>query len=401
MIMCLWMKLTAFLAAGLLALSLAGCDLFGSGNDQTLPTGPVLVASIDGNTQGLWLFDPETLEHVAVVEALEGHVPRGIAFSPDYERWYVTWRVGSVLDGDAQSVLAVLDPRSGRIIERVEPADLAVGRSSLAYDAANNQLIAYGGGDNKVRFFDAETLELTHKQPIGLENSFVRTAVVAEGRGKIYFGANAGSENSLIHVYDTDRQEITGKIRLIENTARRSDTVPSDLALSPDERYLFATTFTYVGLDGFGAFFMVDLETGEVIAEHGAGKHATLAISPNARYVYVDCPAGRRYLFAPTNQVLRFDTQAREMDVFIDGPEALGLDGRVLITDQITMLPTGEVVLENVVPSRIKDKNNNDPTIIKVDANTSEVLATYVPVRDERGYVTAAVRQLEFGIIPN
>ncbi len=392
-------RLTLLLVLSMTIVMLSSCDLLGLGEDQSRPEGPVIVASVDGNETGLWLFDPETLERTNVVESIS-HVPRGVAFSPNYESWYLTWRVGSILDGDVQSVLAVLDPRSGRIVDRAVTSDLAVGGSFLTYDAANRQIVAYGGGGGKAQFFDAETLELVHEQPIGLSNSYVRTAVVAEGRGKVYFGANAGSENDLIHVYDTDRQEVIGTLRLIEDAVRRGSTAPIDLALSPDERYLFATTFTSLGLDGFGAFFMIDLETGEVVAEHRAGKHANLAVSPDGRYVYIDCPAGGLYEFAPTNQVLRFDTQAHEMDVFLDGPEALGLEGRVLIADQITMLPNGNVVFENAGPSKIKDTENNGPTLIKVDANTGEVLAMYIPTRDERGYVTAAARQLEFGIVP-
>jgi hypothetical protein len=91
----------------------------------------VLVAQVDGNEPGIWLFDPETLERIDSIET-ENRAPRGISFSPNYERWYINWGIGSHLDGTAQSVLAMYDPRSRSITKQVTMPDPAVGVSSLA-----------------------------------------------------------------------------------------------------------------------------------------------------------------------------------------------------------------------------------------------------------------------------
>ncbi len=322
-----------------------------------------------------------------------------MAFSPGYESWYLTWSIGSQLDGDAQSVLAMLDPKSGRITQRITTSDLAVGHSFLVYEPTNGHLVAYGGGVGvPVKFFDAETLDLEYEQPLGGSDSYVAAAAVADQRKEIYFGAGT-REPAQIYVYDATEQAITHTLVLTDDPMLQRSAI-SDVTLSPDEQYLFVTTFLSPG--GPGRFYMVNLERGEVLFEGRAGSYSNLAVSPNGHHVYIDCPAGggRRQL-PPTGQVLRFDTEAREMNVFIDGSEALGLGDYVLMADQITMLPSGEAfVIKNRAPALMKSKTNKDPTLLKVDAETGDVLATYVLPRDDRGYVTAWVRQLYLGVVP-
>jgi hypothetical protein len=128
-----------------------------------------------------------------------------------------------------------------------------------------------------------------------------------------------------------------------------------------------------------------------------------MAVHPSGRYVYVDCPAGGMRELIPTNKILRFDTQAREMEVFIDGHEGLGLPGRALIADKITMLPGGEAfVIRNPVPARTRLDEDEEaaPSLLVVDTETKDVLATYVPPRDEDGAVTGAVVDLAFTVVP-
>jgi DNA-binding beta-propeller fold protein YncE len=372
------------LALCALAAPLAGCDLFGDdAENASLPEGPALVAQTDGDEPALWLFDPQTLERTAVVET-ENRAPRGVAFSPNYERWYLSWGTGSKLDGDARNVLATLDPASGRITKRTSTPDLSVGGGQLIYEPQNDHIVSYGNGGGDVQFFDAETLKLEHEQAIG---SFVGGAAVAEEREKIYFGIP-----SRIYVYDVAEQEISSTIPLPGPPPSFSDA-----ALSPDERYLFATTYSTLG--GPGRFYMVDLDTGETIFDESpVGKKANLAVSPDGRYVYIDCPAGAAgRSFVPFQKVLRFDVKAREMEVFIDGGEALGLDGYALATNYITMLPGGEAF---VIQNRAAGLIEGEPLLIKVDAETGERLATYDPPRSDEGWALAIARHLYSGTVP-
>ncbi|PSQ83360.1 MAG: hypothetical protein BRD44_04770, partial [Bacteroidetes bacterium QS_7_67_15] len=73
-----------------------------------------------------------------------------------------------------------------------------------------------------------------------------------------------------------------------------------------------------------------------------------------------------------------------------ENAEALGLDDSVLQATQITMLPNGEAV---VIRNR-----GGDPALLKLDAATGSVLATYTRPRDDQGQAIASVRQLHFGI---
>jgi hypothetical protein len=105
----------------------------------------------------------------------------------------------------------------------------------------------------------------------------------------------------------------------------------------------------------------------------------------------------------PTNKILRFDMQAREMEVFIGGGEALGLGYEGLIADKITMLPGGEgFVIRNPGPARTRldEGKKGNPSLLVVDTETKDVLATYVPPRDEDGAVTGAVIDLAFTVMP-
>ena len=374
-------------------LCFVGCDLLDDGEKRSLPAeGPVLIASMDGNEPGLWLFDPQTLERTAVVET-EKRAPRGVAFSPNFERWYLSWGIGSQLDGDAHNVQATIDPVSGRITKRVATPDLSIGGYQLIYEPQNDHVVAYGNGSGDVQFFDAETLELVHERSIGDADSFVAAAVVAEEREKIYFGADTESEDQ-IYVYDTADQEISSAIPLPGPPPS-----VSDVALSPNERYLFATTYSTLG--GPGRFYMVDLDTGETVFDATpVGKKANLAVSPNGRYVYIDCPAGGLgRQFVPTQKVLRFDVEALEIDVFIDGAEEMGLEtDAAFIADQVTMSSKGDALMMKV-PGAVKTPEGEKVDLVRVAPETGRALTTYSLPRDDRGWVRAGVRQLHFGIV--
>ena len=154
--------LTLVLLTGLLLGGTVGCDLFGTdggedGGGTALPEGPAVVASMEGgdDNSALWVFDAETLERTAVIET-ENETPDGVAFSPDYERWYVTWDT-CCNDEDTRKVRSILDPTSGEITRRVATSDLSVGDGQLFYEPITDHVVANGDGAD---FFDPKTLEL-------------------------------------------------------------------------------------------------------------------------------------------------------------------------------------------------------------------------------------------------
>ena len=383
-------------ALSALSVSLAGCDLFGTDGGEdggpALPEGPAVVAAMQGSEPALWVFDPQTLKRTAVIET-ENRAPRGVTFSPNDQRWYLTWFVSVRSEEEARNVRAILDPTSGEITRRVATSDRSVGAGPLLYEPVTDHVVGYG---DSLDFFDPETLELVREQRLD-----VASASVAEDRGKLYFG-QATEDGNQIHVYDPAEQEISSTIPL--------SGVPfsfPDVALSPDERYLFATTWQGGELTAPGRFHMVDLETGEVVFEGGpVGKSANLAVGPDGRYVYIDSPGGGSLSLAvSTEKVYRFDVEARELEVLIhwtDGPlEVTG--GHGLTADKITMLPGGEafVILNRAVLIDYRPGIEEVfPPLLKVDAETGEVLATYTLPRNDEGYVRAEVRQLHFGIVP-
>ena len=371
-----------------------GCDLFGSGDGDdggtALPEGPAVVASMEGNGDNgsaLWVFNAETLERTAVVET-ESSVPEALAFSPNYERWYLTWSRSVDSEGEPRNVRALLDATRGEITRRIAASGRSVADGRLIYEPINDHVVGYG---DSLEFFDPETLELVREQSIRERNDFVFDAALAEGRRTLYFAAERR-----IYVYDAAEQEISSTI-----PAPRPGLV--DVAVSPDERYLYATTWEGQGTPG--RFHMVDLETGEPVFEGGpVGKNASLAVGPDGRYVYVDCPAGGRLAIEvePTNQVIRFDVKTRELEVFIDGGRDLGLKQDGLEAEQITMLPSGDAfVIRRPFPARIQQESEEvGPSLFVVETDTGAVRATYTLPRNEEGSVENYVFTLDAATVP-
>jgi sugar lactone lactonase YvrE len=388
--------LTLVLLTGLLLGGTVGCDLFGTdggedGGGTALPEGPAVAASMEGgdDNSALWVFDAETLERTAVIET-ENKVPDGVAFSPDYERWYVTWDT-CCNDEDTRKVRSILDPTSGEITRRVATSDLSVGNGQLFYEPITDHVVANGDGAD---FFDPKTLELESTPFDGGGR-----AVVADKRETLYFVSGTKE----ISVYDPVAGNLTNTIQL------PTTLYLTDIGLSPDERYLYATAWGGA-TTGSGQFYAVDLETGETIFEGGpVGKSANLAVAPNGRSVYIDSPAGGLGSLATgTGKVYRFDVEARELEVFLDwtccdGPPEL-TGGHGLIADKITMLPSGEAfIMYNraaLLDYRSEEVGEPAPPLLKIDAETGEVLATYTLPRKENGTPRATIRQLHFGVVP-
>jgi DNA-binding beta-propeller fold protein YncE len=391
-------RVLSVLALCALATSLVGCDLLGLGNEnRSLPDGPVLAASMTGNTEGLWLFDPSTLEREAIVEAVEGQTIQGMARSSNSGRWYLSWSVGSTLEGTHREVLAAVDPSTGQIVERASFSDRSVA-GPLVYEPTRGEIVAYGSGSYGARFFDAETLKRVRRHPIGpTDSTEVPPAVVAADQGKIYFGSSRFRKTRKVRVYDVSEQAVVRSFRPTADPALRESGV-TDLALSPDGRFLYATTYS---LQTGGAFSAVELEAGEVIAEHPAGSYANLAVHPNGQYVYVDCPAGGRRNLIPTQQVLRFDVTNRKIEVFIDGAEGEGVKGlgsdAALVATHITAQRSNRGIVMTVSGPT---QDGEDVHMVRVDAETGTVLSTYSLPRDDRGYLKAAILDIQFASGP-
>ncbi|PEN07895.1 hypothetical protein CRI93_05465 [Longimonas halophila] len=352
---------------------------------------------MDGNTEGLWVFDSETLEQEAVVEAVEGQTIQGVVMSSKSGRWYLSWSEGSTLEGTHRDVLAALDPSTGRIVERATFSDRSVA-GPLVYEPTRNEIVAYGSGSFGARFFDAETLELNRQHPIGPTDSVeVLAAVVDTERGKIYFGVSRFGKTRKVRVYDVGEQTVVRSFRPTADPALRGSGV-TDLALSPGGRFLYTTTYS---LDTGGAFSAVDLEAGEVVAEHPAGSYANLAVHPNGRSVYVDCPAGGWRGLIPTKRVLRYNVEARKVEVFIDGAEGRGVKGlgsdAALVATHITALSDDQGIVM-VVSGPTRD--GEDVHMVRVDRETGKALSTYSLPRDERGYLRATITDLQLSSGP-
>jgi hypothetical protein len=94
--------------------------------------------------------------------------------------------------------------------------------------------------------------------------------------------------------------------------------------------------------------------------------------------------------------VLRFDVTNRKIEVFVDGANGEGVKGlgsdAALVATHITALPSDRgIVMAVSGPTR----DGENVHMVRVDAETETVRSTHSLPQDERGYVKAAVRDLQ------
>jgi hypothetical protein len=381
------------------SLLLASCGLLDSDpnhdlNDDNgkpgLPDNSVLLATTDGRGSGIWTFDPGTLE---VQDTLLNRFIWSINYASDYRTLYTAWRDRN---SNIRKAYAI-DVETREIVRKQE-----IWSPIVKLDRTGTRLISMGIG---IQMLDAHTFEILHE---GHTDIFNPTAKIAASPVKDEFYAlineDLRSGLSGLMIFDAQTFSVKSIIPLTDDENRRRGMQGSYIDVSPDGRYVYATASNW---ESYGSFHVIDLQKEEQIFEAQCGGFSWLGVSPDGRYVYISDPAGApftlvglSYEFVPTNQILRYDVERRDMEVFVDGAEELGLSGPNLITSSIAVAPDSRSMFIRILSAGETDEGIS-PSIIHVDTRTRELLNVYRLTPDPDGFVRSYLHQLKIGFKPD
>lgn len=328
-----------------------------------------LFALTDGNNGGIWVFDADSLTRIDTMTT-RPRAPYSIEFSTDYRIWYSTWP--EPLFG-----LFAIDVASKKVINRVQTKNIF-----LTSALCKSLLITYS--DSIVQFYNSHTLALKHELNMHTETK----VLTAPNQKEIYVFTY---KNMMI--YDVEKFAYSRSLRCLDSSFFSYGISFSDIEFSPDERYLYMTILDEIY---HGIFYIIDLEKDSIIGRYTCGAGSQIGVSHDGNYVYISDPAGRYLELEPTDKMWRYDVQRKEMQVFLQGLDAIGLKGGLLITDEVAITKDSKSMFV-VLLGAAQTADRNSVNLIKLDLETRKVLSIYSLPRDERGFITESIRYIKLG----
>ena len=382
------------------SLLLASCGLLDSDPNHDpiddngkpgLPDNLVLLATTFGHGEGIWTFDPGTLE---VQDTLFTGFTWSINYASDYRTVYTAWR-------DPSSNMNKANAIDVETKEKVKTQELW--NPIVKLDRTGTRLISMLAG---IQMLDAHTFEILHEGHTDIYNLTVKIAA-SPVKDEFYALINEDFRSGLsgLMIFDAQTFSVKSIIPLTDDENRHRNMHGYYIDVSPDGRYVYATVFNWGGR--YGSFHVIDLQKEEQIFEAQCGGFSWLGVSPDGQYVYISDPAGTPFSliglsheFEPTNQILRYDVERREMEVFANGAEDLSLSGPNLITSSIAVAPDSRSMFIRVL-SGGETEEGISPSIIHVDTRTRELLNVYSSSPDPDGYVRPSLHYLKIGFKPD
>ena len=315
-----------------------------------------IFATVDGGPTGVWIFDPNTL---AIIDsAVLPFVPLSMIVSPDGSTWYSM---------DADRIYSI-DAASKQILKDT----LTRGRYNMISDRYKRYLITDGlsKGDPRTEWWDRESLSL-----VRIDSPYTVTGHgVSSPVGNAIYCFGGINRGDFVLGYDVDSSRVIAHFPIADTTREKSMRA-SDIAISPDGRWLYVTVFNVVSWWGYGSFFVIDLSRDSVVEEYSCGSFANIAVSSDGQYVYLSDPGawlGIPESF-PTYQVLRYDVQRSEMEVFIDWRDFAGITGNSR-SEQITVSPDGRSIYLLAGGTTCGGQEVN---LVRLDSRSGSLLASH------------------------
>lgn len=352
------------------------CSDSGVGPGDNLPPLPddaSLYLSMDGTEAGLWIFNANTLELIDSIITTPG-VPWTIEFSPDYSNWYSCW--GRSADYSIYS--CGLQPLIILNSAQLNNAKYALNKS---YD--ERYLIAYGY--KGIDIFDRVSLSLIHQDTSSIFDSY-SGIISSKINNRIYFGWVENREFVGFGIYSLDSMKVIETIRLF-NSSNYPGLSDVDFVITPDEKFLFLSTWNWSGLGGFGTFFVIDLVRKKLVEEYRVGSFSQLGISPDGQSVYISDPGGHLFNLPSSGKVWRYDVKSKTMHVLLNN---LYNSNRIVVAeDNRTLFITPDVAFNL--------QNGEKAWIVKVDAVNGQIINSYPVSYDSTGFFTNNPRNVRMG----
>ncbi|MEX2117245.1 MAG: hypothetical protein WEB37_10170 [Bacteroidota bacterium] len=359
-----------------------GVDPYGPGS--FIPDSQLVVVSLDGgsNNAGLVFLDYQSLAILGSLETGQG-VPFTLEYGSDCTKMYSVWETSS----------------NNFALFEIEAASLSVLRSLPVHHAfiVGNTKIPYllAFYPSGLEILDKSSLTSVWGDP---QLGTLSHAALPLSQSSCYFNRSVDASYVGVSRFDLSSFSITRTIPL-SDTNRMKSMQPAALAVSPDGKYAFVSAFNWTGGSGYNSLFVVDLDADSVIGEYSTGAFAQLAVSPDSRYVYVTDPAGFFYQMNRTNQVLRYDVETKQIDVFIDLRD-LGFQGSVFVSNYAQVSYDGNELFLSV-DGDIRRMDGEPIHLLKISITTRNVTATYSLPRDNQGSVTQQIRAISLGCSKN
>lgn len=373
------------------------CNLLNS--DESIEPAEVpeylkLYSTVFGQGRGLWTF---TADSLVAIDTLSTEEVWGIQFSSDYQIYYGGWWDN---ESGSHNVYA-FDMNTQEILMERE-----VWNSVVTIDHKNEQLIGMGANDG-IQVIDLKDFGLVFEGYTQFRNNALKAAI-SPTKNEYYTLVNKKGISGVsgLVVFNTNTTKIETVIPLTDDDIRKRTMQGSFLDVSPDGRYVYATVFNWQSGGGYGSFHVFDMEKREQVFEADCGSFAWIGVSPNGRYVYLSDSAGTpyntigiSYEFTPSNTILRYDVQRRQIDIFADGGSTFGLsdtENDVLITSSIAVLPDSRSMYIRVLAGG-QTIDSLSPSIMHVDTRTKEILNVFTPEPDPDGFIRSSFHHLQIG----
>lgn len=362
-------RIINFIVLALLLLMPApGCSVFSSsdGDLPNIPGNMVLYVTTSSAERGILKIDPQNM---SVTDTIPSGVTWSISLSPDCKILYTASQHSSSKINTAYAFDAV----SKEVLN-----SQTIWNAHLQLDRTGKMLISMGV-NNGIQILDAETFEILYQGHTNIRSA-LRQISVSPVKNKfyalIYEGVNE-VEFKGVMVFNTDDFTLESIIPLTINHEQISAAAEGTfIDISPDGRYLYATTRF--------SFHVIDLEKKVQVFETETADYTWLAVSPDGRHVYLTDPYGVKFdniygatVGVPnvTDQILRYDTRNKKMEVFADGGSTFGFSTDALITTSIVVAPDSRSMFIRVLLFReSSDGKLPVPAILHVDTRSKEVI---------------------------
>lgn len=371
------------------AFLLVGCDGTSVSflNRLAFDSQQVVFGTMLGEEEGAWVFDATTLRKQAELTGAYGpERPFRVEPAPSLHRWYAYWNEPGDTGNRRDVVLKAINTRHGTIVRHVT-LEMDGRAWQVQFSLRKQHLLLYSPTSDTLHLLDPNTLQRRRRVSLPLNGEGIHHVAV-DPDGRYYIGSV-----SRIHVYDPSSTEPHSSFP-ITSLPILSDNALTDLELSPDGEWAYVTSYSP---RAGGAFSVINAATGDIRLESPAGSYAELAVHPNGRWVFVDCPAGGMRTLIPVERVLQYNTAENTVTAFWGPEDSRRINQETLILSSVRISPDGQsLVFVNRVPTviRYSEDTPRAPTLFRVNIQTKEVEASYHMPRDSEGYAVAGIGDL-------
>lgn len=344
---------------------LTGCNITENERPNSKPVGKAILVALFGNSSssGFWFFNADSLTVIDSIYTQEGRIGY---IDVDSNKESIYW-----IDGSVQKKINTYNLTSkSKSAVNTRGINLKVSSDgeyiltyknyepglSEIYDSEDMNIVA---SDSLGRFLDVFTIPDT---PIFY-------AVVFKEEGE--------SQQSKLVSLNQESLQIENEVLLDFISFSRF----YDMGLSHDAKYFFLSNTDRSG--AFGNFVVYDLEARAKVNEFETGPYPTFSISPDGENIYITSRRSVNEITPKKIQVLHYDIIDKQIEVIIDDPKEIGLEGQYVESEHVLVSPDGKSIY--LAPGNKDIATGKYSNILQFDVENKRVVNSYEIPRDSLG----------------